>query len=90
MRNSTSSSQESMLKEQVTQIGAIVSIRWSASEVGDLGWKPGWYKGKFIYGYCEESDILTLRYLLEPDNTYEEEITPLLLQNKVKLISTPL
>ena len=43
-----------------------------------------------VHGYCEESDILTLRYLLEPDNTYEEEITPLLLQNKVKLISTPL
>ena len=33
--------------------------------------------------------LIHLRYLLEPDDTYEEEITPLLLQNKVKL-STPL
>ena len=30
------------------------------------------------------------RYLLEPDDMYEEEITPLILQNKVKLLSTPL
>ena len=59
MQNSTSSSQESMLKEQVTQTGAIFSIQWSASEGGDSGWKPGWYKGE-VHGYCEESDILTL------------------------------
>ena len=64
MQNSTSSSQESILKEEVTQIGAIVCIRWLASEMWDSGWKSGWYKGE-VHGYCEESDILTLRYLLD-------------------------
>lgn len=86
---SANSSEESILKEQVIQIGAIISVRWSTSEVGDSGWKPGWYKAE-VHGYCEETDILTLRYLLEPDDTYEEEISPLLLQKKVKLLSTPL
>ena len=57
--------------------------------MGDSGWRPGWYKAK-VHSYCEESDIITLKYLLEPNDIYEDEITPLLLQNKLKLLSTPL
>ena len=87
--NTSTSSEESNLKEQITQIGAIISVKWTADEVGDSGWRPGWYKAK-VHSYCEESDIITLKYLLEPNDIYEDEITPLLLQNKLKLLSTPL
>ena len=59
--NSADSSQESMLKKQVTQIGAIISVQWSTSEVGDLGWKPGWYKEK-VHGYCEETDTFAIPF----------------------------
>ena len=83
------SSEESKLKEQITQIGAIISVKWTADKVGDSGWRPGWYKAE-VHSYCEESDIITLKYILEPDDIYEDEITPLLLQKKVKLLSTPL
>ena len=27
------------LKEQITQIGARVKVKWSAEEIGDSGWK---------------------------------------------------
>ena len=47
-KNNTSYSQESVLKEQVTQIGAMVSIRWSASEVGIRAGNQDGTRGKFM------------------------------------------
>ena len=57
--NMCTSSEESNLKEQITQMGAIISVKWTADEVGDSGWRPGWYKAE-VHSYCEESDIITL------------------------------
>ena len=30
-------------QEQIKEIGAKVKIYWTANEIGDSGWKPGWY-----------------------------------------------
>lgn len=46
--NSANSSQESMLKEHVTQVGAIISVRWSTSEVGILVEKQDGIRRKFM------------------------------------------
>ena len=30
------------LKEQMSQVGTVVKIKWTEDEIGDSGWKPGW------------------------------------------------
>ena len=76
-------------KEQFPQIGAIVDVKWSASEVRGTDWKAGWYRAE-VQAYCEDTDILTLRYVSEPDETYEEELEQLLNQKKIKLLKSPI
>ena len=71
-------------KEQFAQIGAIVDVKWTASEVRGTDWKAGWYRAE-VQGYCEDTDIVTLHYVSEPDETYEEELEQLLHQKKIKL-----
>ena len=77
------------IKEQVSQIGSIITIKWSASKVSGSGWKPGWYRAE-VQGYSEDNDIITLRYVSEPTECYEEELTPLIEENKIQLIQSPL
>ena len=79
------SSKDDGLAERIKQIGSKVKILWSAEEVKDSGWKPGWYPGT-VQKYCEETDILTIVYALEPGINYEEELSPLVANQKIKLI----
>ena len=30
-------------KEKLCQVGAKVKVQWTKEEIGDSGWKPGWY-----------------------------------------------
>lgn len=30
------------LKEQVIQTGAKIKVKWTASEIGETGWRPAW------------------------------------------------
>ena len=76
-------------KEQFAQIGAIVDVKWTASEVRGTDWKAGWYRAE-VQGYCEDTDIVTLHYVSEPDETYEEELEQLLHQKKIKLLKSPI
>ena len=81
--NSSESSNTDTQKEQITQVGSIVKVKWTAEEVGDSGWNPGWYKAT-VQKLYEGLDTITLKY---PHETipYEEELTPLLSQGKIKL-----
>ena len=65
------------IKEQFAQIGAIVDVKWSSSEVRGTDWKAGWYRAE-VQSYCEETDTLTICYVSEPDKTYEEDLEELL------------
>lgn len=76
-------------KEQFAQIGAIVDVKWSGREVRGTDWKAGWYRAE-VQGYCEDTDILTLRYVSEPDETYEEDLEQLFNQKKIKLLKSPI
>ena len=33
----------STFRQQLCQPGAQISLKWSSEELGDSGWKPGWY-----------------------------------------------
>ena len=77
------------LAEQIGQVGAKIKVQWSESEVGDSGWKPGWYTGT-VQKYYSETQTITVVYQLEPNNTYEEEIIPLISQKRVKLLWSPI
>ena len=59
------------LKEQVSQIGSVIIIKLSASEVMGSRLKPGWYRAK-VQGYSEDDDIITQRYVSEPTGCYEK------------------
>ena len=83
------SAEEDTSAESIKQTGSKIKVLWSAEEVGDSGWKPGWYPAT-VQKYCEETDILTVVYLLEPGICYEEELSPLIARKKIKLEWAPL
>ena len=56
---------EDSLTHSIKQTGCKIKVLWSTKEVDDSGWKPGWYSAT-VHNYCEESDILTIVYSLEP------------------------
>ena len=43
-----------------------------------------------MQSYSEVTDTLTLRYVSEPNESYEEELAPLLQQKKIKLMLSPI
>ena len=86
-KGSSVSASEDQLREQISQIGCKVKIRWTKEEIGDTGWKAGWYVAE-VQGYDIDTDVLTVHYSSEPDCTYESELTPLIVQNKVKLVQS--
>ena len=60
--NSSESSNTDTQKEQITQVGSIVKVKWTAEEVGDSGWNPGWYKAT-VQKLYEDLDTITLKYI---------------------------
>ncbi len=65
------------LKEQIANVGARVKVKWTPEQIGDSGWKPGWY-------------VITLQYVSEPGSTYTEELTPILSDGSIKLVQAVL
>ena len=73
------------IKEAISQVGAVVSVRWSTNAVRGSGWKAGWYRAE-VQGYCDETDVITLCYVSQPNESYEEDLSLLVQQNKIKLL----
>lgn len=69
--------------EQITRVGvgSVVKVKWTTEEVGDSGWKPGWYKAT-VQEFDEDSDTITLKYLRETI-PYEELIPTFTGKNKM-------
>lgn len=84
----TDSDNTDSLIQQISQVGAKIKVLWTAEEVTDSGWRPGWYLAT-IQGYQPETDTIVLAYSSEPDNIYEDELIPLIANEKVQLIWTP-
>ena len=62
-----------------------MKVKWTMDEIGDSGWKPGWYVAH-VQSYLSQTDELTLQYSSEPDCTYIVELTPLLSAGKIQLV----
>lgn len=77
------------LQQGIIQTGSKVKVRWTLEELEGTDWKGGWYTAT-VNSYDHNTDILTLTYSSEPGVPYEEELLPLLSNNKIKLIWSPL
>ncbi len=73
------------LTTQLAEVGAKIKVRWNKDDIGDSGWKTGWYVA-YVQGYNAESDILTLEYPSEPGCTYSVELTPMITSGTIKLV----
>ena len=70
--------------EDYFEIGVHLKIMWTRDEVGDSGWKPGWYSAE-VQSSSIENDEITVVYITEPDCVYAVEVTPLLAEGKLRL-----
>ena len=68
--------------ESLFEIGKKVNIKWTADEIGDSGWRPGWYVAE-VQSASMDTDEISVVYLSEPDVVYTIEVTPLLAQGKL-------
>ena len=73
------------LKEKMSQVGARVKIKWTAEDIGNSGWRPGWYVAN-VQGYDDETDQLTVQYPSEPDCTYTIELTSSFHNSRIQLV----
>ena len=55
--------------EKLSQVGAKVKIKWTLDEIGDSGWRPGWYM-VYVPAYDDETDTLIVQYPSELENPY--------------------
>ena len=77
------------LREKITQIGSKIKIQWTIEEIGDSGWKPGWYTTT-VQRYCNDTDIVTVTYASEPNHAYDEDLLTLISGGQIKLLWSPL
>jgi hypothetical protein len=66
------------------EVGRQVKVKWTKEEIGDTGWRAGWYSAE-VQKSDISSDEITIVYVSEPESTYEVEVTPLLAHGKLKL-----
>ena len=75
----------SSLKEKLCQVGAKVKIKWTVEEIGDSGWRSGWYIA-YVQAYNDDTDTLTVQYPSEPGSTYRIELTPYIHKCQIQLV----
>lgn len=72
------------LYDEVTQIGAKISVRWSGSKVKGIGWKAGWYTVE-VQEFDPDDDTITIIYDREPNRAYKEAVTPAISKGEIRL-----
>ena len=70
-------------------VGSKIKVKWSVDEVGDSGWKPGWYIA-FVEGYDEGDDEIIVSYPCEPGCVLKLAVTPQLEADKIRLVKSPI
>ena len=73
------------LHDQITQIGSIIKVKWTKNEIGNTGWRPGWYKAQ-VQSYCVDIDEVELVYTSEPTCIYTMEVSPAISSGTVQLV----
>ena len=80
---------EDEFRAKIMQVGSRIKVQWNADEVKDSGWKPGWYMAT-VQQYNTEQDSIVIVYTSEPDNVYEEDLTPLISAGRIRHVWSPL
>ena len=70
--------------EEYFCIGRKIKVKWSKDEIGNSGWKTGWYCAQVQEGHIEEDDI-TIVYYTEPECVYTLCVSESLALGKLKL-----
>jgi len=72
------------IRESACTPGASIKVKWSAEEIGDSGWKPGWYKA-IVQSYNSKSDTLSVVYPSEPGCIYTIDVSVYLACGNLRL-----
>ena len=71
--------------EAFFEIGTKVKVKWSASEIKDTGWKPGWYVA-YVHSADSNEDQIVIEHPSEPDTLCTLDVSPMIADGSLKLI----
>lgn len=70
--------------EEFVAIGQKIKVKWTKDEIGDSGWRAGWYCAQVQEGQIEE-DVICIVYFSEPKCVYTLCVSEYLAHGKIKL-----
>ncbi|CAB4044566.1 Hypothetical predicted protein, partial [Paramuricea clavata] len=70
--------------EAFFEIGTKVKVRWSADEIKDTGWKPGWYVA-YVQSADSYEDQIVVEHPSKADELYTLDVSPLVAEGSLKL-----
>ena len=70
--------------EEFFEVGTEIKVKWTKEEIGDSGWRPGWYTAQIQMADIE-NDIIKVEYQSEPGCIYTVDVTPMIAQGKLRL-----
>ena len=59
--------------------------KWTKEQVGDSGWKPGWYTAD-VQGYDDINDEISLIYPGEPDFVYKMDVELSVTEKSIRIV----
>ncbi len=72
------------VRSDMCEVGAKIKVKWTPEELGDSGWRPGWYQA-VVLSYDAESDLLTISYPVEEGCVYTIDLSSMLHKGTIKL-----
>lgn len=75
--------------EEFHEVGCKVKVRWSKEEIGDSGWRSGWYVGE-VQQSDPDNDEIKVVFQAEPDATYSYEVTSCLAYGCLQMVKSVL
>ena len=70
--------------EDFFEVGTHVKVRWTKEEIGDSGWRPGWYVAQ-VQKASSMLDQIEVVYISEPESVYKIDVTSTLAKGKLQL-----
>ena len=77
-------SESDIIRNQVCQTGARITVKWTKEQVGDSGGKPGWYTAD-VQGY-DINDEISLIYPGEPDFVYKMDVESSVTEKSIRIV----
>ena len=84
LRTLPSNSQLRTGVDNIFCIGARVRVNWSKDEIGDSGWRPGWYVAT-VEAADMDNDWIKVTYLSEPGCIYKIDVSSFLSLGKLEI-----